>query len=620
MYLQYYGLDDYPFSVTPDPTFLYLGTPHREALGHLLYGAGEHGGFVQLTGEVGTGKTTLIRALLENPVPDLDVALCWHPQLDVREFVATICDELGVPYAHDADITLKALVDQLNTHLLKSHAAGRRTLLIIDEAQNLKRDVLEQLRLLTNLETNKHKLLRIILVGQPELDTFLARHDLRQLSQRISARSTLSPLDRHETADYINHRLACAGGSGRLFSPAACRMVYWYTRGTPRLINLICERALMGGYAHGRLIIGPLTVHKAARETLPQSTGVRWLKHLKRPAVAAVAVLLVILALSTMTAPHFKQMLAWVTSNDASIVDEAKAAAIMPIPATSSAADATRSKADRAKADTVRADEPVPDIAAKPLMLSSIQSPEGNAEPVRLAANTKPGKASKRATANQRDKKQSGKSDDALPANPASILPKGNAQLSQLLRLWGVFGASTPTSCAHFNVGNLHCLSEEGKLAMLDRFNRPALLTLEYNDQQQRVLLTQLGKKEASLRGAQATRRISREQLARLWSGQFSMIWRANTGVIYIQDNMIGAAVVWLRNRLQRILKKKEKQRVGPASPVFDKDLEDRVRHFQLMHGLKPDGIAGPRTQIMLNGIAPANGTPTLKPNKEDKG
>src|SRR5699024_10440231 len=211
MYLQYFGLKDDPFSVTPDPAFLFLGTPHREALGHLLYGAGEHGGFVQLSGEVGTGKTTLIRALLENRVPELDIALCWHPQLHVREFMATICDELGVAYDPNRDVSLKALVDRLHTHLLHNHATGRRTSLIIDEVQNLDRDVLEQLRLLTNLETSKHKLLRIILVGQSEMDTCLARHDLRQLSQRISARFRLTALNRCETVDYINHRLACVG-------------------------------------------------------------------------------------------------------------------------------------------------------------------------------------------------------------------------------------------------------------------------------------------------------------------------------------------------------------------------------------------------------------------------
>src|SRR5699024_89244 len=200
MYLRYYGFTDQPFSVTPDPAFLYPGAPHRDALGHLLYGAGEHGSFVLLTGEVGTGKTLRIRALLAHNMPELDIALCWNPQLSAAEFVATICDELGVPYDRNHDTTLKALVDQLNAYLLESYAAGRRTLLIIDEAQLLRREVLEQLRLLTNLETCKHKLLRIILVGQPELNDFLARHDLRQLTQRISARATLTALDRHETA------------------------------------------------------------------------------------------------------------------------------------------------------------------------------------------------------------------------------------------------------------------------------------------------------------------------------------------------------------------------------------------------------------------------------------
>ncbi len=269
MYLRYFGFDSYPFAVTPDPAFLYLGRSHREALGHLLYGAGEQGGFVALVGEVGTGKTTLIRAVVENDTPDLDIALCWNPHLGVTEFVGTICDELGVDYDAERDTTLKALVDRLNAHLLKAHAANRRTVLIIDEAQNLSRDVLEQLRLLTNLETHKDKLLRVILVGQPELDQVLARHDLRQLAQRITARFRLRPLGLAETRAYIQHRLERAGGPQHLFSPAAVMTLRVLTQGVPRLINMVSERALMGAYAHGRAYVGPWTVMRAAAETLP---------------------------------------------------------------------------------------------------------------------------------------------------------------------------------------------------------------------------------------------------------------------------------------------------------------------------------------------------------------
>ena len=273
MYLRYFALQDHPFAITPDPAFLYLSAHHREALGHLLYGTGEYGGFVQLTGEVGTGKTTLIRALLEqqHEVDEVDVALCLNPQLTVLELLAAICDELDVDYDDARELSLKYLVDRLNAHLLQTHAAGRRTVLIIDEAQNLSREVLEQVRLLTNLETGKHKLLRIILVGQPELEEMLARPDLRQLSQRITARFHLPGLNREQTQSYIGHRLRVAGGEPGIFTKAACAAVYKASGGTPRLINTICERALMGAYARERKPVTPAVVRQAARETMPRS-------------------------------------------------------------------------------------------------------------------------------------------------------------------------------------------------------------------------------------------------------------------------------------------------------------------------------------------------------------
>ena len=206
MYKDYFKLEENPFSLTPDPRFLFLSKRHREGIAHLLYGMGEDGGFVQLTGEVGTGKTTLYRSVLEQAPENVDVALILNPRQSAHELLATICDELQVSYDKQAT-TIQTRVDALNRHLLNAHANGRRTVLIIDEAQNLEVGVLEQIRLLTNLETSKHKLLQIILVGQPELKELLSRPDLRQLNQRITARYHLTPLDKFETVAYIRHRL-----------------------------------------------------------------------------------------------------------------------------------------------------------------------------------------------------------------------------------------------------------------------------------------------------------------------------------------------------------------------------------------------------------------------------
>ena len=627
MYLQYFGLKDDPFSVTPDPAFLFLGTPHREALGHLLYGAGEHGGFVQLSGEVGTGKTTLIRALLENRVPELDIALCWHPQLHVREFMATICDELGVAYDPNRDVSLKALVDRLHTHLLHNHAAGRRTLLIIDEAQNLDRDVLEQLRLLTNLETSKHKLLRIILVGQPEMDTFLARHDLRQLSQRISARFRLTALNRCETVDYINHRLACVGGSGRLFTAAARHAVFRYTRGTPRLINLVCERAMMGAYACGQSRIGWLTVCKAARETLPRRRGTeRIARPLLLPAVAVVIVLLALIV-AVMPATGVAPLLAWATASDSGIVSDAEAAPT-DVAALRSGHTAMQQSGDDRATDTGSSDDTIPGltasaipaqvqdsgqhrlhITAEALLLSDFDGTQTQTAPLRLAS------ASRSSTATKQTDETKGsdrKATIVLPQGPATPLPDGNAQLSQLLRLWGVFGAKVKSDCRNLRVGNLRCMDAHGTLKELADFNRPAILFLQQGGHTRRLLMSQLDDDSATLTGAEGTRRIGRDQLKQAWNGRFLMIWRADAQLTHIHANMIGQAVSWLRTRLARVSDQDSKPQVGPESPVFDASLEQQVRHFQLMHGLKPDGIVGPRTQIMLNSLNPPAGTPTL--------
>src|SRR5690606_32884637 len=210
MYLSFYGLAEKPFSITPDPRYLYLGGRHAEALAHLLYGVTEAGGFIQLTGEVGTGKTTMIRSLLARRPENAEIALIVNPVMDAREFMQTVCEELGIALPPDAAGSMKVQVDLLNRHLLAAHAAGRRVVLVVDEAQNLSRELLEQIRLLTNLETETQKLLQIILIGQPELRQMLSREDLRQLAQRITGRYHLDPLSRAETAAYVRHRLRIA--------------------------------------------------------------------------------------------------------------------------------------------------------------------------------------------------------------------------------------------------------------------------------------------------------------------------------------------------------------------------------------------------------------------------
>jgi len=276
MYTSFFGLNEKPFSITPDPRYLFMSERHGEALAHLVYGVTESGGFMQLTGEVGTGKTTLVRTLLLNRMPaNADVAVVLNPQLSAREFLATICEELGVPVPED-QTSIKALIDTLNHHLLDAHADGRRTILVMDEAQNLAPDVLEEVRLLTNLETAKQKLLQIILIGQPELRDVLDRNDLRQLAQRITGRYHLEPLSKDETAQYIEHRLKVAGALGEVFDSGAKREVFRLSKGVPRLINVICDRALLGAYSSESRRVNRSMIRRAAAEITGKTKIASW--------------------------------------------------------------------------------------------------------------------------------------------------------------------------------------------------------------------------------------------------------------------------------------------------------------------------------------------------------
>lgn len=271
MYLDFFGIQTKPFAIVPDERFFYLTEKHREALAHLLYGIRDGSGFVMLTGEVGTGKTLICRCLLSDMPPDIEVALCLNPKLTDVELLAVICDELRIDYPHPPQ-SRKDLVDRINRHLLEAYGQGRRVVLIIDEAQDLDPPVLEQVRLLTNLETGSNKLLQIVLIGQHELLGLLARQELRQVAQRITARYHLMPLTRAETEGYIRHRLQVAGLWAGTFKAGAVTEIFKASGGIPRLINVICDRCLLGAYAKGTKVVGRAIARAARREVLGEAT------------------------------------------------------------------------------------------------------------------------------------------------------------------------------------------------------------------------------------------------------------------------------------------------------------------------------------------------------------
>jgi len=295
MYLRYFGLNEAPFSITPDPAFVFLSPRHRDALAHLMYGIGKggSGGFVQLTGEVGTGKTTLCRCLLEQIPEGTRIALLLNPLVTPRELLAAISEELGIDVRESIDST-RLLVDGLNQYLLAAHDRGERVVVVIDEAQNLSPEALEQVRLLTNLETSKEKLLQIVLLGQPELRELLQRRTLRQLAQRITARFHLSPLGPKDTHLYIRHRMQVAGAQRNPFRRSAMNALYQRSQGIPRLINIIADRSLIAAFAKERMDVTAAMVHEAANEVQlgeRQVKRVRWPLWLGATAVAAVVVL-----------------------------------------------------------------------------------------------------------------------------------------------------------------------------------------------------------------------------------------------------------------------------------------------------------------------------------------
>ena len=288
MYLTFFGLNEKPFAITPDPRYLYLSERHAEALAHLLYGINEAGGFVQLTGEVGTGKTTIVRSLLAQTPKNAEIALILNPRMTAPEFLLTICEELGIGVQDSALGSLKDLVDILSYYLLRAHAAGKRVVLVVDEAQNLSPDVLEQVRLLTNLETNTQKLLQIILIGQPELRELLSRNELRQLAQRITGRYHLNPLSHEETTAYVRHRLRVAGATTDMFAPAALNEVFRLSQGVPRVINVICDRALLGAYSLDRHRVTATLVRNAAAEVFGRRFTPHWLPWALTAGIAAL--------------------------------------------------------------------------------------------------------------------------------------------------------------------------------------------------------------------------------------------------------------------------------------------------------------------------------------------
>jgi general secretion pathway protein A len=540
VYTDFFGLNEKPFAITPDPRYLYMSARHTDALAHLLYGISESGGFIQLTGEVGTGKTTLIRSLLEQLPEKADIALILSPQLTTIEFLQAIIDELHC--APSEERTVKAQIDALNAHLMEAHAAGRRVVLIVDEAQTLSPELLEQVRLLTNLETAKQKLLQIILIGQPELRDVLDRSDMRQIAQRITGRYHLEPLTKLDTQAYVEHRLRVAGAQRDLFTRDAVRALHRCSRGIPRLINVIADRALLAGYTRDRRTIDGGLVRAAAAEVF----GIRRNAAYWWPAVTATA--------------GAAALLFGVSSLDLRRT-EAPPAVISQPAAVAPLAAAPPSAAPAV--DLALATEPAPPTSAAP-------------------------PASPPATLQD------------LLAAPGFALG-ADAAVGELLTLWGArYEPRRGEACRQAEEQGLRCLYQSrGSLGELRRLNWPAILSLvAENGTEHSVVVAGLGHEAAMLVAGGTPFMLPLAELGYHWYGNHLLLWRP--GSAPGRDLVPGSddeGVRWLRSTLAKLAGEPEPSDNGT---VYDAALEQRVRAYQRDRQLTVDGIVGVRTQVAM--------------------
>jgi general secretion pathway protein A len=534
VYTEFFALSEKPFSITPDPRYLYMSRRHADALAHLIYGISESGGFIQLTGEVGTGKTTLIRSLLEQLPAKAEIALILNPQLSTKEFLQVICEELRAP--PPADDSVKARIDSLNAHLLKVHAEDRRVVLIVDEAQTLSPELLEQVRLLTNLETAKQKLLQIILIGQPELRDILDRPQMRQIAQRVTGRYHLEPLSAEDTAAYVRHRMKVAGSQAEVFRNAALRALYRASRGIPRLINVIADRALLAAYTRDRHTVDGRLVARAAREVFGRRRPAgRWWPWL------AAGIGLASFALATTNL--------WDGRRDRG-PETATLAALAPLDVVP--------QEDTVATESVPAPTPAPEPEL-PTLGELMRDPD-------FATDT----------------------DTAITQlfalwdesyDPARGEPCAQAAERGLACLFQQRGS----------LSELRLMNRPAILSLLDERGQP-----------RQVVMAALGYDDARLAANGKVFEIPLAELTYYWFGDHLLLWRPGIAPQKdLVPGMRDDAVLWLRETLARI-RGEAAPTLSDAALVYDTRLETQVREYQRARMLTVDGIVGARTQIAL--------------------
>lgn len=581
MYTAFYGLREKPFALSPDPRFLYLAGSHREALAHLLYGIEQGEGFISVTGEVGTGKTTLCRTLLERLEGEIEVAFLFNPSRTALELLQSICAEFGLPAE---GLARRSLMAQLNGFLLEKKREGRRVLLIIDEAQTLSESTLEQVRLLSNLETSREKLIQILLLGQPELDRKLDERGLRQLRQRISVRWELAPLAASETRAYVRHRIAVAAGEPKdLFSDAALSEVHRRTGGIPRLVNQLCDRTLLGGYASRAAMIGPSLVRAAAKE-IPDARRVHDLakpSRAVRPWLFFAGVCLLVglgllagLSVGRTRLSHAMQASIFKSdSEDAATTRRPSVGApppledlIGPLPAELLRGGAAVDAADRSLGAAPRIVALAPGLLAKSLESRSVGVSIMQVERRLLAEFDRQAAETKNAARDPETLKAS------MRARGLEATPFSGGSLSLLRRL------DHPVA--------LELGQKAGGLLGIASGEKSWVIVTGFDGKRVRV--------SGLMEDRDAT--VPIEELERHWTDVGIVVWERFESIppVLIQGDH-GDAVMWLQQSLVEL-----DFLAAAPSGLFDSETVTALLQFQRDNGLVADGVAGPLTQIAL--------------------
>jgi len=635
MYLNYFGLVERPFSIAPDPQYLYMSARHREAMAHLSYGLSQGGCFIVLTGEVGTGKTTLCRNLLADLPDNVDVALILNPKINRRELLETVCDELKIDRSvenSNKSSSKKQLLDSINDYLLNTYAQNRHTVLIIDEAQLLSRTVLEQVRLLTNLETTKSKLLQIILIGQPELNDLLARNDLRQLAQRVTARYHLPAISKEEIQDYVNFRLSVAGCKKPLFSAQSLKLLHQLSEGIPRKINVLADHALLATYAKSELLVDSKTLKASAKDVFVTPVSSAWKPTWLKPQWALLGAGIVLLNLA----------LWWVFADSRQLKDHNVVATEVHNDSSVDRNDLTseppKSKPVVSQSETVdivKTDSEAATVT-EPLLTTIIKSDDiipGSVVISEQYLDDEPGvliEDGQVVLADEINTTANTPTGNIEPVTPPAYLaisafgrvlevsPDRTGRVEAFRNLAAAWDVELPSRllgplCDELSAQGVACLAASNWGAIL-RYNRPTIMVLSHRGKEHRVILYKLVDGVASVLVGDQSYELPVSELRDRWADNAVVFWRpSEIGGQLVQQGDEVIVLPQLRKKLNQVFTSIEIEPLSDSeSALFDSELADKVNQLQRRFGIVADGKVGSETYLLINELLNSPNVPVL--------